>query len=154
MSDHDRRPRLVGINHVALDVGDIEEALAFYRRLFDFSLSRRTETSAVIDLGDQVLVLSRGSRRARDEERHFGLVVDHAEALVERLEAAGVERIESDGIAFLDPWGNRLEIVEYGEIPFLKSRMVLQAMELSHLTKSKKALEELENKGIRAPADA
>ena len=67
----ERKARAIGFNHIALEVGDIDEALAFYRRLFDFDLRGRSKTSAFIDLGDQFLALQKGRTRPADGGRHF-----------------------------------------------------------------------------------
>lgn len=143
------RPRLVGINHVALEVGDIEEALAFYGRLFDFSLRGRSDTMAFIDMGDQFVALSKGRTQAKDEHRHFGLVVDDRAPVRRALEELGVEILPGRGLDFIDPWGNRIQVVEYQGIQFTKAPQVLRAMGLGRLAKSEDALQELANKGIR-----
>jgi predicted enzyme related to lactoylglutathione lyase len=143
-----RKARAVGFNHVALEVGDIEEALAFYGRLFDFELRGRSEDMAFIDLGDQVLALQKGRRQAADDGRHFGLVVDDREAARAALAAAGVEPLPGPFLDFLDPWGNRVEIVGYDDIQFTKAAHVLRGMGLAHLGKSEAALRELAEKGM------
>ncbi len=148
------KPRLVGINHVAIEVGDIDAALAFYGRFFDFRLRGRGENSAFIDMGDQFLALSAGREGARDAHRHFGLVVDDREGLRERLEAAGVEIVSEKRLDFLDPWGNRVEVVPYADIQFLKDRAVLEALGAGALSKTEAARSELAEKGIAAPDDA
>lgn len=142
------KPRLIGINHVALEVGDIGEALDFYGRFFDFELRGRGETMAFIDLGDQFLALSAGRRQPGDDGRHFGLVVDDREGLRARMEAAGVEFVSEKRFDFLDPWGNRFEIVPYTDIQFLKDRAVLEALGAGDLRKTDAAREELRGKGI------
>ena len=142
------KARLVGINHVALEVGSIEEALAFYGRLFELSLRGRSARMAFIDLGDQFINLSENRDRHRDEARHFGLVVDDKEKVRRRLEEAGVETLPGRGVEFRDPWGNRVQIVEYGDIQFTKHRAVLKGMGCADLHKSPAALEELSRKGI------
>jgi lactoylglutathione lyase len=144
------RPRLVGINHVALEVGDVEEALAFYGSLFDFELRGRLPGMAFIDMGDQFLALSEGRRQARDDGRHFGLVVDDKQAVRRALTEAGVETVPSRGLNFRDPWGNRVEVVEYADIQFTKDAGVLGGMGLDALAKSPEALRELDEKGLRA----
>lgn len=154
MSDEQRKPRLIGINHVALEVGDIDEALAFYGRFFDFRLRGRSRNMAFIDLGDQFIALSAGRQQPRDDARHFGLVVDDRDGLRARLEAAGVEMASETRLDFLDPWGNRIEIVSYGDIQFLKNRAVLGALGADALRKSAPARDELREKGIEPPADA
>ena len=143
------KPRLVGINHVALEVGDIEEALAFYGRLFDFTLRGRSDTMAFIDMGDQFIALSKGRTQAKDEHRHFGLVVDDRAPVRQALEELGAEILPGRGLDFIDPWGNRVQVVEYRDIQFTKAPEVLRAMELGDLDKSERALQELANKGIR-----
>jgi lactoylglutathione lyase len=142
------KARLVGINHVALEVGSIEEALAFYGRLFELSLRGRSATMAFIDLGDQFINLSENRDQHRDEARHFGLVVDDKEKVRRRLEEAGVETLPGRGVEFRDPWGNRVQIVEYGDIQFTKHRAVLKGMGCADLHKSLAAIEELSKKGI------
>jgi lactoylglutathione lyase len=141
-------PRLVGVNHVALEVGDIEEALAFYGRLFDFELRGRAPGMAFLDMGDQFLALSEGRRQPRDDDRHFGLVVDDKEAARRVLEEAGVEVVAGRGLDFFDPWGNRIQVVDYRDIQFTKAPAVLRVLELERLDKSESALEELRRKGI------
>jgi lactoylglutathione lyase len=142
------RARLVGINHVALEVGDVDEALAFYGRFFDFELRGRVTGMAFVDLGDQFLALGEGRSQPPDEHRHFGLVVDDKEATRRALEEAGVEILPGRGLDFLDPWGNRVEIVGYRDIQFTKAPGVLRGMELQGLDKSESALEELRRKGL------
>jgi catechol 2,3-dioxygenase-like lactoylglutathione lyase family enzyme len=142
------RPRLVGINHIALEVGDIDEALAFYGRLFDFSLRGRGESMAFIDMGDQFIALATGRTQARDQERHFGLVVDDRAPLRQALEQAGVEILPGRGLDFVDPWGNHIQVVEYRDVQFTKTPEVLGAMALGHLDKTEAARRELADKGI------
>jgi lactoylglutathione lyase len=142
------KPRLVGINHVALEVGDIEAALAFYGQLFEFTLRGRSDTMAFIDMGDQFIALSKGRTQAADEHRHFGLVVDDRAPVRQALEEFGVEILPGRGLDFIDPWGNRIQVVEYRDIQFTKAPEVLDAMALGHLGKSEPALQELANKGI------
>ena len=143
------KARLVGINHVALEVGDIDEALDFYGRLFDFSLRGRSATMAFLDMGDQFIALATGRTQARDQERHFGLVVDDRAPLRRTLAAAGVEILPGRGLDFIDPWGNHIQVVEYRDIQFTKAPEVLRAMELDHLDKTEAALQELAAKGVR-----
>src|SRR5215467_2058181 len=131
------KPRVIGVNHVALEVGDIDEALAFYGRLFDFKLRGRSKTSAFIDLGDQFIALQKGRTQPGDDGRHFGLVVDDKDAVRGALAAAGVEALPGRFLDFLDPWGNRIEIVGYDNIQFSKAPNVLRGMGLSHLSKNR-----------------
>ena len=143
------RPRLVGLNHVALEVGDINEALAFYGRLFEFSLRGRSASMAFIDMGDQFIALAAGRTQPRDADRHFGLVVDDRAPLRKALEQAGAEVLPGRGLDFIDPWGNHIQVVEYRDIQFTKAPEVLAAMGLEDLGKSEAALQELADKGIR-----
>jgi catechol-2,3-dioxygenase len=143
-----RRARAVGFNHVALEVGDIDEALAFYRQLFDFELRGRDATSAFIDLGDQFIALQKGRRQAADDGRHVGLVVDDKAAVREALAAHGVQTLPGPFLDFRDPWGNRIEIVGYDNVQFSKAPNVLRGMGLEHLAKNRNALAELAEKGM------
>ncbi len=142
------RARLVGLNHIALEVGDLEEALAFYGRIFDFTLRGRGLGMAFIELGDQFIALSNGRHQTPDQERHLGLVVDDLAAARRALEEAGAEIAAGRGLDFRDPWGNHVQVVEYGEIQFTKAPDVLRGMGLGHLEKSGAALEELRKKGL------
>ncbi|CAN5333557.1 hypothetical protein BH10PSE7_BH10PSE7_32310 [soil metagenome] len=140
-------PRLVGVNHVALEVGNIEEALAFYGRIFTFELRGRSEKAAFIDMGDQFLALMEGRSQGADGKRHFGLVVDDRSRVRDLAKAAGAVMLDGPFLDFLDPWGNRIEVVEYRDVQFSKTASVLLAMRLD-LDKSEKAREELRAKGI------
>jgi catechol 2,3-dioxygenase-like lactoylglutathione lyase family enzyme len=140
-------PRLVGINHVALEVGDLEEALRFWGSLFDIKVEREPGM-AFIDMGDQFLALSERQPDDPGSSRHFGLVVDDKQAVRERLEAAGVEVSPSRRLNFRDPWGNMIQVVEYGQIQFTKSESVLAGMGLEELRKSPEAQAELRAKGL------
>jgi catechol 2,3-dioxygenase-like lactoylglutathione lyase family enzyme len=140
-------PRLVGINHVALEVGSIEDALAFYGRFFDLRLRGVAPGMAFVDIGDQFLALSEGRRQAADDGRHFGLVVDDKEAVRALLQEAEVEIEPGRRLDFRDPWGNRVEIVDYRDIQFTKAPPVLSGMGLE-LVKRKGALDELRDKGL------
>ena len=145
MSD---RARLVGINHVALEVGDVEAALAFYGQLFEFTLRGRAPGMAFIDIGDQFIALSEDRMGPPDGSRHLGLVVDDREVARAALHAAGVEVLPGRGLDFRDPWGNLVQIVEYGEIQFTKAPAVLRGMGLESLRKSPQALHELRARGL------
>ena len=140
--------RLVGINHVALEVGDVEEALALYARLFDFELRGRAGRMAFVDMGDQFLALSEGRRQPADEHRHFGLVVDDKEGVRAALRDAGVRVQRRGSLDFVDPWGNHVQVVDYGDIQFTKTPAVLRAMGMEQLPKTDAAREELRRKGI------
>ena len=143
-----KRPRMVGFNHIALEVGDIEEALAFWGRLFEFELRGKSDDMAFIDLGDQFIALQKGRKQPADDGRHFGLVVDDKEAARQALQAAGVKTLPGPFLDFRDPWGNRIEIVGYDNIQFTKAPHVLRGMGLAHLAKSDKAIKELKDKGM------
>jgi lactoylglutathione lyase len=143
-----RKARAVGFNHIALEVGDIGEALAFYGRLFEFTLRGKSDDMAFIDLGDQFIALQKGRRQPPDDGRHFGLVVDDKEAARQALKAAGVATLDGPFLDFLDPWGNRIEIVGYDNIQFTKAPNVLRGMGLSRLTKNENARKELAEKGM------
>jgi lactoylglutathione lyase len=143
-----RRARAVGFNHVALEVGNIEEALSFYERIFEFKLRGKSKDMAFIDLGDQFLALQRGRSQPSDGGRHFGLVVDDKNAARRALAEAGVEVLPGPFLDFRDPWGNRIEIVGYDSIQFSKAPNVLRGMGLSHLPKNAKAIKELTEKGM------
>jgi len=142
------RARLVGFNHIALEVGDLEEALDFYGRIFQIELRGRSRGMAFVDAGDQFLALSEGRTQPPDEHRHFGIVVDDKRAVRKALREAGVEIIPGRGLDFYDPWGNRWQVVEYGEVQFTKAPHVLSGMGLGDLKKTEKALEELRRKGL------
>jgi catechol 2,3-dioxygenase-like lactoylglutathione lyase family enzyme len=129
-------PRLVGINHLVLEVTDLEAALDFYGSVFDFELRGRVRGMAFIDMGDQFLVLAESGEEARpDRERHFGLVVDDREAVRRRLEEVGADLLGGRGLDFRDPWGNRVQVVEYGQVQFSKTGSVLRGMGLYGLEK-------------------
>jgi lactoylglutathione lyase len=142
------RARLVGLNHVALEVGDIEEALEFYGRIFEFELRGRGGRMAFIDMGDQFIALAAGRTQPPDAHRHFGLVVDDKEAARRALQEADVDVQPAGSVDFSDPWGNHVQVVEYGEIQFTKAESVLRGMGLESLEKSEQAQEELRAKGL------
>jgi lactoylglutathione lyase len=139
-------PRLVGINHVAVEVGDLDEALAFYGRIFDLTLRGRGRRMAFLDMGDQFLALSEGRRQPPDEARHIGLVVDDREAALAAAREAGAEMIGDND--FRDPWGNHFQVVDYGDIQFTKTDRILQGMGLAGVEKRPEAIAELRAKGL------
>ena len=143
-----RKARAVGFNHVAIEVGDIDEALAFYGSLLDFEIRSRSDSDAFIDLGDQFLALQKGRAQAADDGRHFGLVVDDKETVRAALVAAGISVLPGRFLDFRDPWGNRVEIIGYDNIQFTKAPNVLRGMGLSELTKTEGAVAELAAKGM------
>ncbi len=143
------KARLVGINHVALEVGDVDEALEFYGRLLDFELRGWIgKRMAFLDAGDQFIALSAGRSQAPDDSRHFGLVVDDAQALREALEREGIEIVRGRGLDFLDPWGNLVQVVQYDEIQFTRTAAVLRKLGLEGLGKTAQAEAELREKGL------
>jgi lactoylglutathione lyase len=141
------RARLVGINHVALEVADIEAALEFYGRFFEFTLRGRSRWGAFIDMGDQFIALEPARTQPPDAGRHFGLVVDDKERVRAALEEAGVAVSAPPALYFRDPWGNHVQVVDYRDVQFTKAPEVLRAMGIEG-EKSDRALEELRRKGI------
>jgi catechol 2,3-dioxygenase-like lactoylglutathione lyase family enzyme len=152
MSENDSA-RLVGINHVALPVGDIETALEFYESVFEFDVRGRTEGGAFLDMGDQFLALMEAADGADDEgavddHRHVGLVVDDRAAVERALDERGIETLSTSGLDFRDPWGNRLQVVAYEAVQFTKADHVGEGMGVADLGKSAAALAELAEKGM------
>jgi catechol 2,3-dioxygenase-like lactoylglutathione lyase family enzyme len=143
------RPRLVGLNHIALEVGDVEAALEFYRRIFSFELRGRGAGQAFIELGDQFIALTENKARHSDQKRHFGLVVDDRSKVRELAHAAGATLLDGKFLDFLDPWGNRIEVVEYRDVQFSKAPGVLRGMKLAHLEKGENARRQLAEKGMQ-----
>jgi lactoylglutathione lyase len=140
--------RLIGINHVALEVGEIEEALAFWESVFGpLQLRGRGRHMAFIDLGDQFVALAAGREAAPDRERHFGLVVDDKEAVRARLQELGIA-VTGRGVDFRDPWGNLIQVVDYREIQFTKAPEVARGIGIDDLQKTESAREELRAKGL------
>ena len=141
--------RPIGINHVALEVGDIDEALHWYGRFIDLELRGRIGSHmAFIDMGDQFIALSAGRTQPPDRARHFGLVVDDKEAMRAELQRGGVDVAPSGSLDFLDPWGNHVQVVDYREVQFTKTAAVLGGMKLGEIEKTEEALEELRRKGL------
>lgn len=145
------RPQLVGINHVALEVGDLEGALEFYGSVFSFELRGRAPGMAFIDMGDQFIALSEGRKQPGDDGRHFGLVVDDMDAARRALKAAGAEILPGRGLDFLDPWGNRVQVVDYRDVQFAKTDSALRAAGADGLEKRDGTLEEMRKKGLAGP---
>lgn len=141
--------RLVGINHLALEVGDLDAALDFYGRVFRFELRGRVPGMAFLDMGDQFIAIAEGRSQPPDDGRHFGLVVDDLDAARHALEQSGVEILPGRGLDFLDPWGNRVQLVAYREIQFAKTAEAMEVLGLSDLEKSADALDEIRRKGLR-----
>ena len=144
-------PKLVGMNHIALEVGDIDEALAFWESIFgELSLRGRGGGMAFIDMGDQFIALARGRTQPPDKHRHFGLVVDDKEAVRARLRELGVPVSSGRSLDFHDPWGNFIQVVDYRDVQFTKTDEILSGMGLDELEKSESALAELREKGLQA----
>jgi catechol 2,3-dioxygenase-like lactoylglutathione lyase family enzyme len=142
-----KRTRLVGINHVAIEVGDVDEALEFYGRIFDIAVEERIPNMAFVSMGDQFLALAGGRTQPPDDDRHFGLVVEDREAALQAAREAGVE-LFGKGNDFCDPWGNFIQAVEYSEVQFTKAPAILDGMGLGALEKTERAREELREKGL------
>lgn len=140
--------RALGINHLALEVGDVDQALAWYGRFLEFELRGRRPAMAWIDLGDQFIALSAGSDQAADDARHFGLVVDDKEPLRGALQDEGIAVASSGSLRFADPWGNQVEVVDYRDVQFTKTPEVLRHLGLPGLRKSDAAQAELRAKGL------
>ena len=137
------------MNHVALEVGDLDEALQFWSSIFgELELRGRGRSMAFIDMGDQFIALAQGRSQEPDRERHFGLVVDDKGAVRARLRELGIPVSSGRGLDFHDPWGNLIQIVDYREVQFTKAEGVVQAMGLDDLAKSESAIAELRAKGI------
>jgi catechol 2,3-dioxygenase-like lactoylglutathione lyase family enzyme len=145
----EKKARALGINHVVLEVGDLDQALEFYGALFDFTLRNRTDHNAFIDLGDQFIQLSLCKMQGPDDKRHFGLVVDDREPVRRAMEKLGIKSI-NERLNFRDPWGNRIEVVPYEDIQFVKDSHVLKGMGAGGLKKSANAIQELKQKGMAA----
>lgn len=145
MASETKRPRPVGINHVALEVDDIERALAFYGRLFDIRRVERAHGGAFVDLGDQFIAMFEPGAH---EDRHFGLVVDDKEAARRVLAAEAVDLLPGGRLDFRDPFGNRVQVVQYDQIQFLKAPTVLNGMGLASLAKTEAAIAELRSNGL------
>jgi catechol-2,3-dioxygenase len=139
--------RLVGINHVALEVGDVGEALDWYGRFFELELRGRGGSMAFVDLGDQFIALARDPSPHVDRERHVGLVVDDKHEVRRTLEEAGVPVTPAPNLSFRDPWGNHVQVVDYRDVQFTKAPEVLRGMGLE-LEKSETAQAELREKGL------
>jgi catechol 2,3-dioxygenase-like lactoylglutathione lyase family enzyme len=142
------RAKLIGTNHVALEVGDLDEALELYGRLFEFELRGRTPGMAFLDMGDQFLALAEGGSTEPDQHRHFGLVVDDVEVARAAVEREGLEIVGSRGLSFLDPWGNQVQVVDYRRIQFERSDGVKRKLGIEELGKDDAARAEIAEHGI------
>jgi len=143
-----KKARAIGINHVALEVGNIDEALEFYGSFLEFELRSRSADAVFIDLGDQFINFSSGRRQGPDDQRHFGFVVDNRQLVAQALRSMGVKLLPGPFMDFLDPWGNRIEIIDYEGIQFTKAPYVLKGMGLAGLEKTEEAVSELTEKGM------
>jgi lactoylglutathione lyase len=136
------------MNHIALEVDDVEQALAFYGRIFDLRLRGRAGRMAFVDMGDQFIALAEGRTQPPDGHRHFGLVVDDKQLALRLAREAGAEVRGND---FLDPWGNRIQVVAYPDVQYTKAPEILEGMGLDGLEKTESALAELREKGLLRP---
>lgn len=143
-----KKAHAVGINHIALEVGNIDEALAFYGNFLEFKIQERSDTAAFIYFGDQFINFMKYTHRSPDEKRHFGIAVDDKELVRQTLTEMGVPILAGQFLDFLDPWGNRVEITTYSNIQYTKAAHILRGMGLNHLLKSAQALTELREKGM------
>lgn len=141
------KARALGINHIVLEVGDLDEALEFYGKFFEFSLRGRGELNAFMDMGDQFIQFRKGRSQEADGARHFGFVVDDRAPVWEAVEEHGIELI-GDRLNFRDPWGNRIEVVQYDEIQFTKAPGILRGMGKGDPGKTPEALKELAEKNM------
>ena len=146
----EKKARALGINHVVLEVDDLDKALEFYGGLFEFELRGRSDHNAFIDLGDQFIQLTLGRTQVADTKRHFGFVVDDREAVRRAMDRLGIKSV-NERMNILDPWGNRIEIVPYDDVQFTKAEHILKGMGVGVLGKTASAIEELKKKNM-APA--
>lgn len=144
---HTNKARALGINHVVLEVDDLDKALEFYGSIFEFTLRGKSDHNAFIDLGDQFIQLTLGRTQVPDTKRHFGFVVDDREAVRRAMDRLGIKSI-NDRMNILDPWGNRVEIVPYDDVQFTKADNILKGMGVTGLEKTANAIEELKKKGM------
>ena len=142
-----KKARALGINHVVLEVGDLDEALEFYGKIFEFSLRGRNSHNAFIDMGDQFIQLRLGKTQEADDARHFGFVVDDRSSVGDTLKEMGVDMI-GDRLNFRDPWGNRIEVVPYDNLQYTKADHILRGMGIEGLEKTSEAVKELSEKGM------
>ncbi|HYA30753.1 MAG TPA: VOC family protein [Acidobacteriota bacterium] len=143
----EKKARALGINHVVLEVGDLDKALEFYGALFEFELRGKSAHNAFIDLGDQFIQLTLGRTQVADTKRHFGFVVDDRDAVRRAMDKLGIKSI-NDRLNILDPWGNRIEIVPYDDVQFTKAENIFKGMGIEPIQKSSNAIAELTKKGM------
>jgi predicted enzyme related to lactoylglutathione lyase len=144
------KARLIGVNHVALEVGDVEDAVALYERLFDFTMRGRGRRMAFVDMGDQFLAIAEGRTQPPDDERHFGLVVDDVARARAAVEREGLEVVSGRGESFdfRDPWGNRFQVVGYGDIQFDRTDGVKRKLGIEELGKTDDARRQMSERGL------
>jgi lactoylglutathione lyase len=144
------KARLVGINHVVLEVGDLDAALDLYGRLFAFGMRGRVARMAFIDMGDQFLAVAEGRTQEPDDGRHFGLVVDDVDAAREAVRREGLDVLGGRGQSFdfRDPWGNRFQIVGYRNIQFDRTDGVRRALGIEAVSKTDAARAEIADRGL------
>ena len=145
---HPTKATAIGINHIALEVDDIAEALTFYGKFLNFKIASQTENAAFIYFGDQFINFAKGRSQNPDERRHFGIAVDDKELVRNTLIDMGVTLLEGPFLDFLDPWGNRVEITTYTNIMFSKTKVILRGMGMDHLQKSDEDIAELIKNGL------
>jgi catechol 2,3-dioxygenase-like lactoylglutathione lyase family enzyme len=143
------RSRLIGINHVALEVGDLEEALALYGRIFEFELRGMSRGMAFIDMGDQFLAIAEGRSQGPDDGRHFGIVCEDRDVVARAAKREGLKLIKTHGgYDFVDPWGNRFQPLTYADVQFERPPAVKRKLGIDDLEKSDAAIAELREAGL------
>jgi lactoylglutathione lyase len=142
--------RLIGINHVAVEVGDVAAALDLYDRLFTFTLRGRGRRMAFVDMGDQFLAIAQPRSQPPDDDRHFGLVVDDVSAAREAVKREGLTLVADSGRSFdfRDPWGNRFQVVGYGDIQFERTEGVRRKLEIDGLEKTEDARRQIAERDL------
>jgi catechol 2,3-dioxygenase-like lactoylglutathione lyase family enzyme len=145
---NERKARPVGVNHVSIEVESIPLALEFYGRLLDLVIEEADDTMANIAMGDQFIALTAGRHQSPDRVRHFGLVVDDKELFRATLLKERITPLPGRFLGFLDPWGNRVEVIEYTNIMFTKAENVLRGMKMDDLEKNEHARTQLANAGM------
>jgi predicted enzyme related to lactoylglutathione lyase len=144
------KAQLIGVNHVALEVGDVDEAVALYGRLFEFSMRGRGRRMAFLDMGDQFLAIAEGRSQPPDDERHFGLVVDDVARAREAVvhEGLGIASDTGQSFDFRDPWGNRFQVVGYGDIQFERTDGVKRKLGIEQFEKTADAKRQISERGL------
>jgi lactoylglutathione lyase len=148
----DAKAKLVGINHIALEVGDLDAALDLYGRLFAYEMRGRLRKMAFIDMGDQFLAVAEGRSQGPDDGRHFGLVVDDVDAAREAVEREGLRVLGGRGQSFdfRDPWGNRFQVVGYRNIQFERTGGVRRKLGIEDVEKTDAAKGEIAERGLQS----